>query len=221
MSVRIILIAWLLLLASVAHAETRYISDRTIVELRRGPSIEYLILRNLEAGAAVELLEQDAEAGYSRVRLRDQQGTEGWILSRYLTAQPIARDRLAAAETELQSARARVDDLERQVAELNDRLSNAQADLEATRSTNGEVSKELADIRVAAANVIEIREQNQSLQQRLAQSDAQVQRLTLENQALMSRNNQNWFLLGAGVLFGGILLGLIAPSLRKKRRSDW
>lgn len=220
MSVRIILIAWALLLAAAAHAETRYVSDRTIVELRRGPSIEYLILRNLEAGAAVELLEQDAEAGYSRVRVRDQ-GTEGWILTRYLTAQPIARDRLAAAETELQNARAKVDELEKEVADLSGQLRSAQADLEATRSTNGEVSKELADIRIAAANVIEIREQNQSLQQRLAQSDAQVQRLTLENQALMSRNNQNWFLIGAGVLFGGILLGLIAPSLRKKRRSDW
>jgi SH3 domain protein len=220
MSVRLLVIAWPLLLASVAHAETRYVSDRTIVELRRGPSIEYLILRNLEAGEAVEVLEQDGDAGYSRVRVRDQ-GTEGWILTRYLTAQPIARDRLAAAETELQQARARVGELEQQVADLNGRLSSAQSDLEVTRSTHGEVSKELADIRTAAANVIEIREQNESLQQRLAQSDAQVQRLTLENQALAGRNNQNWFLIGAGVLFGGILLGLIAPSLRKKRRSDW
>ncbi len=43
----------LLLLAAAAGAQTRYVSDRTIVELRRGPSTEFLILRNLEAGEAV------------------------------------------------------------------------------------------------------------------------------------------------------------------------
>ncbi len=43
-------------------------SDKLSVELRRGPSTEYLIMRNLDAGAAVEVLEQNGE-GYSRVRV--------------------------------------------------------------------------------------------------------------------------------------------------------
>ena len=79
--------------------QTRYVTDRTIVELRRGPSTEYLILRNLEAGERVEVLEQN-DAGYSRVRVADQ-GTEGWILTRFLTAEPIARERLAVTERNL------------------------------------------------------------------------------------------------------------------------
>jgi len=41
------------------------------------------------------------------------------------------------------------------------------------------------------------------------------------NGALSSRSRQNWFIVGAGVLSGGIVIGLIAPSLRRKRRSDW
>ena len=96
----------LLLLATSVHAQTRYVSDRMVVELRRGPSTEYLILRNLEAGAAVQVLE-DAGAGYSRVRVQDQ-GTEGFILTRFLTAEPIARDKLAAAERGLATAKTRV-----------------------------------------------------------------------------------------------------------------
>ena len=70
-----------LALELLAHGQTRYVTDRTIVELRRGPSTEYLILRNLEAGERVEVLEQNDE-GYSRVRVADQ-GTEGWILTRF------------------------------------------------------------------------------------------------------------------------------------------
>ena len=204
----------------LAQAQTRYVSDRTIVELRRGPSTEYLILRNLEAGERVDVLEQDEAAGYSRVRVADQ-GTEGWILTRYLTSEPIARERLGVAERNLAAARERVTALEAQTAELSRDLAATRMDLEQSRTSQGAVSRELADIRTASANVVEIRDQNTSLQQRLEQRDREVVQLTAENARLTARNNQNWFVVGAAVLLAGIVIGLVAPSLRRKRRSDW
>ena len=204
----------------LAQAQTRYVSDRTIVELRRGPSTEYLILRNLEAGERVDVLEQDEAAGYSRVRVADQ-GTEGWILTRYLTSEPIARERLGVAERNLAAARERVTALEAQTAELSRDLAATRTDLEQSRTSQGAVSRELADIRTASANVVEIRDQNTSLQQRLEQRDREVVQLTAENARLTARNNQNWFVVGAAVLLAGIVIGLVAPSLRRKRRSDW
>jgi SH3 domain protein len=209
-----------LLLGAVAHGQTRYVTDRTLVELRRGPSTEYLILRNLEAGEVVELLEQDAASGYSRVRVRDQ-GTEGWILTRFLIAEPIARDRLAAAERNLATARARVTDLEGQLATLSRDLATAKADLAQTRTAGDSASKELADIRTASADVIEIRDQNTRLQRRLIERDREVEELTADNSRLDGRSDQSWFVVGAGVLLGGIVIGLVAPSLRRKRRSEW
>jgi SH3 domain protein len=210
----------LLCLAATANAQTRYVSDRTIVELRRGPSTEYLILRNLEAGEAVQVLEQDDAAGYSRIKVLDQ-GTEGWILTRFLTTEPIARDRLAAAERNLAAARARVGDLEQQVAALSTELATTQAELDGTRASHTQVSQDLAEIRTSAANVVEITDQNESLRQRLIQRDREVEELTAANAQLSGKSNQSWFIIGAAVLFGGIVIGLIAPSLRRKRRSDW
>ena len=133
----------------LAQAQTRYVTDRTIVEIRRGPSTEYLILRNLEAGERVEVLEQNEEAGYSRVRVADQ-GTEGWILTRFLSAEPIARERLAVAERGLAAARERVTALEGQTAELTRDLTATRAELQQTQANHGNVSKELTDIRTAA-----------------------------------------------------------------------
>jgi len=204
----------------LAQAQTRYVTDRTIVELRRGPSTEYLILRNLEAGERVDVLEQDAGAGYSRVRVADE-GTEGWILTRFLTAEPIARDRLVASERNLAAARERVTTLEAQSAALSRDLTATRTDLEQTRTTHATISRELNDIRTASANVVEIRDQNTSLQQRLVQRDREVEELTAENARLTARANQNWFIVGAAVLLVGIVIGLVAPSLRRKRRSDW
>lgn len=209
----------LLLLATSVHAQTRYVSDRMVVELRRGPSTEYLILRNLEAGAAVQVLE-DAGAGYSRVRVQDQ-GTEGFILTRFLTAEPIARDKLAAAERGLATAKTRVTDLEQQVAALTTELGGTKTDLADTRKRHDQVSKELADLRTAAANVVEIRDNNENLKQRLIQREREVEELTAANTRLSRQDKQSWFIVGAGVLLGGIVIGLIVPSLRRKRRSDW
>jgi SH3 domain protein len=203
----------------LAQAQTRYVTDRTLVELRRGPSTEYLILRNLEAGTRVDVLEANDE-GYSRVRVADQ-GTEGWILTRFLTAEPIARERLAVAERNLSAARERVTSLEAEKEQLSRDLAATRTDLEQTRTTHGTVSQELADLRTAAANVVEIRDRNASLQQRLVQRDREVEELTAENARLSARSSQNWFIVGAAVLFGGIVIGLVAPTLRRKRRSDW
>ncbi len=198
---------------------TRYVSDRTIVELRRGPSTEYLILRNLEAGERVEVLEQNDE-GYSRVRVADQ-GTEGWILTRFLTAEPIARERLAGAERNLNAARERVTALEGETAQLTRDLAATRTEHEQARANHGAASRELADIRTASANVVEIRDQNARLQQRVTQLEGEVQQLTADNDRLARRSNQNWFVVGAAVLLAGIVIGLVAPSLRRKRRSDW
>jgi SH3 domain protein len=204
----------------LAQAQTRYVTDRTIVELRRGPSTEYLILRNLEAGEQVDVLEQNEEQGYSRVRVADQ-GTEGWILTRFLTAEPIARERLAVAERTLTGARERVATLEAQNEQLTRDLAATRTELEQARANHETASRELADIRTAAANVVEIRDRNTSLQQRLVQRDQEVEQLTADNARLAGRSNQNWFVVGAAVLLAGIVIGLVAPSLRRKRRSDW
>lgn len=213
---------WLILVffGVAAHAQTRYVSDRTIVELRRGPSTEYLILRNLQAGDEVQVLEQNADAGYSRVRVANG-GAEGWILTRFLTAEPIARDRLAVAERNLTAARERVGALEQEVGSLSRELADTKSALAEARAAHGTASKELADIRTAAANVVQLREENESVQQRLVQREREVETLRADNAMLAGRSKQNWFLIGAGVLFGGVVLGLVLPSLRRKRRSNW
>lgn len=202
------------------QTETRYVTDRTRVELRRGPSTEYRILRYLEAGDRVQVLEQNEEQGFSRVKVGDQD-TEGWIPSASLIAEPIARDRLAAAERNMATARERATALEEQNRELERDLAATRAELEQAKASHGTVSRELADIRTASANVVKLHDDNTSLQQRLVQRDLEVEQLTADNARLSARSNQNWFVVGAAVLLGGIVIGLVAPTLRRKRRSDW
>jgi SH3 domain protein len=81
---------------------------------------------------------------------------------------------------------------------------------------------ELTDIRSAAANALTIRDQNENLRRQVAELTTQVDAASMEIAQLESSSRQNWFIVGAAVLFGGIVIGLIAPSLRPRRRkSSW
>lgn len=211
--------ACLLLTTSAAFGQTRYISDDIPITLRSGPSLENRIVRNLSAGVRVEVLGVNDDESYTQVRLADD--TDGWVLTRYLTAEPIARDRLAAAERNLTAAESRIDELEAQAAVLTDELALAREQLDSMSSTNSEVTSELQNIRSASANAIALRDQNEELRRRLAETDQRINRLTMDNAELQSDSRQNWFMVGAGVLFGGFLIGLIAPSFKRRRRSDW
>ena len=86
----------------VGHAlaeATRYVVDELSVTVRTGQGKNYAIVKVLHSGDAVRVLGTDEESGYAQVRLAD--GTEGYMLVRYLQAQRIARQRLPELESRL------------------------------------------------------------------------------------------------------------------------
>jgi SH3 domain protein len=210
-----------LLIAAAANAQTvRYISDELVVNLRTGQTNNHAIVRMLSAGTAVEVVDQNDESGYSHVRVRDRD-LEGWVLTQYLTAQPIARDQLAAAERELVTANARIADLQMRLAALTEDAELVSHKLQQADARNAELAAELASVRSASANALSLRDQNQDMAQALELREQEIQRLQQENDTLSSGELKQWFLTGGGVLFGGILLGLVLPNIRRRRRSDW
>lgn len=203
----------------LASAQTRYVSDELTITVRTGPSTQNAIIRNLTTGDAVTVLEQSDDGNY--VRVRTETGVEGWVLGRYLTDTPVARDQLATAQRQLTQARERVQELESSVTDLTTQLDSVTQRMQEAESAATDLNSELVDVRSASANALTIRDQNESLRRRLNDREQLIEALTNENTSLASRANREWFLIGAGVLVAGIVLGLIIPSLRRKRRTNW
>ncbi|HSH28571.1 MAG TPA: TIGR04211 family SH3 domain-containing protein [Thiohalobacter sp.] len=213
---------WTLLigmLATPALAETRYVSDQLEIPLRSGTSTQHRIIRMLDSGTPLEVLEVDADAGYSRVRAPS--GVEGWVLSRLLMDIPSARDRLARAEkklAELQTAeRERLENLNN----LKSEKGSLEGKLSALLEENNRLKQELMEIRRTASSSLAIAEENKELKNRLLQMGREQQRLVQENAALSTRTKRDWFMVGAGVIIVGIILGLILPRIRVRKRSSW
>ena len=202
------------------HAQqSAWVSDQFEVTLRTGPSTSNAIRLSMSSGTRLEIIEQDAESGYSRVRTGG--GTEGWVLTRYLMSEPSAREQLERLSGQLSSATERGSSLTSQLDAIRGEHQNAENQISDLQNDKQQLQAELEDIRRTAANVLAIDRQNDELQEKLTNAEIDIDRLNEEIRGLTGQTNRNWFITGALVLFGGIALGLILPRMRWQRRSRY
>jgi hypothetical protein len=121
------------MLPALAFAETLYVTERLVVSVYGAPA-EGPAVRTVEAGAAVEVLER----GERFTRVRDRQGMDGWIDSRYLVADVPARAQLARTSEE-------VNRLRRELTDAQGKLKKAEAELGQQTAKSEALSKRLAD----------------------------------------------------------------------------
>ncbi len=208
----------LLLLTPLVSAETvRYVTDSLKLDARTGPSTGHRIVRMIQSGSQVTELER--REGYSRIRLPG--GQEAWILSRYLMDQPAARDTVAEAQEALERLEAENTQLKSRLERILTKGEATATDLTEYQSENQRLTQELAEIRRTAAEVLSINQQNQELQERVVILERELQLARQENQSLVDNSEREWFVTGAGVLFGGMILGFVIPRMRLKKRRGW
>ena len=210
-----------LVLASMTsvHAQDRWVTDEFEVMMRSGKGAKKAIVRQLKSGTQVEVLETDRAEGYSRIRLKS--GTEGWVISRYLISGPTARLRLPDLERRLQASEEKRRELQKQVAELSRASTDLNSEIKALQSNNSSVEGELDRITKLSASSVQLDEENRQLKQRLLENEQETERLIRENERLGDRSSREWFLIGGVVLVTGLLLGLIIPRIRWRKKSSW
>ena len=210
---------FLVFVAPVAWSNPAWVSDEFEIMLRSGPTTSNAIQLMLKSGMQLEILERDAESGYSRVTTPG--GTEGWVLTRYLMSEPSAREQLLTLTGQLTNANTRGTSLDSQLEAVRDEHNSANRRIAALENDNSALESELAEIRRTAANVLGINEQNNSLIEELAAVQIKADTLEQENRRLGSQTMRYWFMSGALVLVFGIILGIWLPRIRWQRRSGY
>jgi SH3 domain protein len=208
-----------LLVCGTALAETRYVSDNLEITMRSGKGTSYGITRMLRSGTPVDVIEEDKEAGYTHVRVKG--GKEGWVLSRFLMKGQAARDRLAAAEKSLAELELENRKMETSMAALTDEKAALEKQLESLEGQTRNVSQELSEIKRTASSALAIDSENKDLKGRVVSLERQLQTLQQENEGLRDRTARDWFMVGAGVVLLGIIVGLIIPRIRWRKKSSW
>lgn len=213
------LLLCLLLITSASFAVPAWVSDEFEITLRSGPSTSNAIQLMVSSGMQLEVLERDAESGYSRVRTPG--GTEGWVLTRFLMDERSARERLQRLTSQLTSANSRSTTLDTQLTDIRGEVDASNRRIASLEREKAAIEQELAAIKRTAANVLGVNEQNTVLMNQLAAEQIRADTLDQENRQLSSQSTRYWFLAGALVILVGILVGIWLPRVRWQRRTRY
>ncbi len=205
--------------AGSAWAEaTHWVRDRIVISVRNAPGSDAKVVRTISSGTGMKVLERSSNGAYAMVKLDN--GVEGWVATRYLVDRPIAAMRLAKMETEWKRFKEENAELKKELEELQ-ALSG---DLEAVRRLRAEnvrLTAEVARFKEINTEPLALADENEQLRNRNLAIDKELQMVRQELQVAKDSSGRDWFLLGAGVLVAGILVGTILPRLRLRKRNSW
>jgi len=232
---RISLALWvgLATLSGQAAAETRYVSDVLIVNLRERPDTSSATIRLLRTADSLEVLE--TVPGF--VRVRAAEGEEGWVAEQYVTGEVPKEQTIRRLEQELGRFRQRVRELEGTRDELTQALESARTthassaeekdlQLQQLRGESARLVRELKDVSekyegllAASKDVLQVVQERDRLLGEAERLGEDLRKFQEERSSLLKGAAVRWFLAGAGVLLTGWLLGALSGRRKKARFS--
>lgn len=206
------LITTLLLLPTLALAETAFVVDRLVVAVRKDKGFNSPVVGRVTSLDQVELTARDGK--WSKVKIED--GTEGWMPGRYLVTEPPKALRLAELEQKNADLESRITELTDENAQLSGRLTDL------AQQAESRPSQSQADLDKMAAVEVELSGEMAELKDRYDSAKAELDRLRKEAESLrktadagLSGRRLKWFIAGGAVLLGGWLAGLLVGRRRR------
>ncbi len=184
-----LLLITLTFLCISANGATRYVSENLHTFIHSGAGTKYKIIGSVNAGDKIEILQTNKAAGFTLIR--DLKGRKGWINSKYVSQKAGLKERLPKLESKLEK-------LNIQLNTSKQNIKSSTNELEKLQNTNLTLKEELKQIQAL----------NNDLNSKLD---------TKQNDLLM-----RWFTYGGIVggvgLFLGLIIPLLIPSRRNKKR---
>ncbi len=215
--------------ATVALAETRYISDQLVVSLRELPQNGSATIVYLKTDTPVEVL----EIGEEFLKVKTTNGEIGYIQKSYLTVDSPKTTTISRLTRENQGLEERVQEMEKRYSEVSSSGDEAKkkllSELEDSRLQVDKLQKDLLKSNTELAertqayeglkknseNIIDITAERDQLRLSHAQLTAKATGLEEERKAFQKKETTEWFLAGAGVLLLGWIIGKFSKSRRK------
>ena len=200
-------------------AGVKYVTDIFEVTMRSGTTTSNSIVRLLRSGESVTVLEDDPVSQYSMVETDD--GKQGYVLSRFLTDDPAARETLQDLRGEYENQQLQVDEQQAEINQLKQSLLQEQGDNEALKITLRASEQEFSEVRDAAQNTLNILEQNKRLQIVANQLREEKTVLSETNAELSDSTQIDWFVRGAAVSLFAFIIGILVTRIRWRKKDSW
>ena len=208
---------FIFLLISSLQAETRYVSDFLVINLRSSIEAPYSIVTRITTGDSLEILAEEGE--YLKVKTANEE--IGWISKKYTTEDVPKETIIAKLEQQIAALTGSSQQDHTQLIEDNEDLSAKLQEKQQTIDQQKKKIEELTSINKNLKNVDPEKYQEMNklisdLKNKANQFQQTINSLQADNQQLRDKNRIFWFIAGSLVFLLGLLFGKI-PSKRKKK----
>ena len=210
----VLFLALITLTLKVGAESFVYITDQLDLPIRSDKSFDNNIIRLLPSGTELSLL-QSTEDGWAQIQFDD---TIGWIKSFYLSPDPSAREKLKKLTRTYNANKLLISKLSGEKEELESQLLSIKqenTDL-VVQSSKSQAEKE--HIEQIYQDALKLEHENEKLTQEKLQLKTELQLAVNNTQIHKDTSSRNWFIVGAIVLFFGMIIGFIVPGLLNRRR---
>tara|TARA_B100000795_G_scaffold148282_1_gene111103 strand:+ start:434 stop:1084 length:651 start_codon:yes stop_codon:yes gene_type:complete len=207
-------LTFILLTFKVSAESFVYITDQLDIPIRSDQNFGNNIIRLLPSGTELSLL-QSTEDGWAQIQFDD---TIGWIKSFYLSSDPPAREELKKLSRTYNANKLLISKLtsEKEVLE-NELLLLKQKNTDlAIQSSKSQAEKE--HIEQIYQDALKLEHENEKHIQEKLQLRAELQLADNNTQIQKDTSSRNWFIVGAIVLFFGMIIGFIVPGILNRKR---
>ena len=206
---------------STSWAESRqYVTDDLTIPMRTGITTGHKILKFLNSGTPVLIKKISADGNYTQIML-EANNKLGWVETKYLQDQPVARDRIISINKNIASIRDKNKALKKDLSNLNQQHQDLNKENTQLESKIQNLLDTLSKLRESAAKPIEIAEENIQLKKDITEQKQVNKKLSNKISVLSDKNIKEWFLIGAGVSIGSLILGLLLTRISWKKKNQW
>ena len=207
-------LALMLLTLRVSAESYVYITDQLDLPIRSDKSFGNNIIRLLPSGTELSLL-QSTEDGWAQIQFDD---TIGWIKSFYLSPDPAAREKLKKLTRTDNANKLLISKLSGEKEELESQLLTVKQENTDLIVQSSKSQAEKKHIEKIYQDALKLEHENEKLIQEKLQLKAELQLSVNNTQIQKDTSSRNWFIVGAIVLFFGMIIGFIVPGLLNRRR---
>ena len=192
-------------------AESMYVTDQLKLTLRSGPSTGHKVLAVVESGQKVEIL----EPGEDWSLVRNAKGKEGYVLTRYLMAEPTHNVRLEKLQRKHKALTQQAATLLEENTRFRSENKKLKSALDKNEKTLQKLRLDYDKLKAGSAEYLELKEKSKTVSRQLAEQTKRADTLDEELRSVETNQYIKWFLAGSGVLLMGFIVGF---SARRQRR---
>lgn len=199
--------------ASGAMAAKVYTTDTQELPLRNAPSGNSKTILMIPPASGVELVNQHS---YTKVRYEKPGGEvrEGWVASRFLSAQPPDSSVARELQTENETLKGQLNSLDQEKTNFSEREKDLTDKLT-------KLNAAYEELKGGSVNYLKLKSEYDSAKGSLASAQENIQTMIQENENLKLTQRVQWFVAGALVLLFGWFLGWATGRRQKKKRGSY